>query len=144
MGSWRHRACAVALAGAATLIAAALLAPHCLGDPFVDLDPLLRDIWLSNVKEAQPLFRLWAEQPNSVVAFALPVLIGLACAGAFVFSQTGLSRRRWAVVASAIAIGFAAGLWQVRVFTSVAPIAAIASAIAAVAVVNGSPRRSAR
>jgi hypothetical protein len=130
--TWPRRLLACAFSGAAVFAAVAFVAPQCLGDPFVELDPLLRDLWLSHVKEARPLFSLWREQPGAVAAIALPVLIGLAVALAFAVAQEGAARRRWAVVAAAIAMGFAAGLWQVRAFTSIAPIAATSSAIGAV------------
>jgi hypothetical protein len=44
-----------------------------------------------------------------------------------------VARRRWLLTAAVIAIGFAAGMWQMRVFTSVTPIAMVplAAAIAA-------------
>jgi len=132
--NWPQRVLACGFAGAAVLGTVALIAPRCLGDPFVELDPLLRELWLSHVKEAQPSFRLWREQPGSVVAVAAPVLIGFFIALRFAFSSEGAARKRWAVMAAAIAIGFAAGLWQVRIFTSVAPIAAAATAVGAVSV----------
>lgn len=131
---WPQRMLACGFAGAAVIGAVALIAPRCLGDPFVELDPLLRELWLSHVKEAQPLLRLWSEQPGSVVAVAAPVFAGLVVALGFAFSTEGAVRKRWCVIAAAIAVGFAAGLWQVRVFTSVAPIAAAATAVGVVAV----------
>ena len=128
----RQRALGAGLAGAATLMSVVVIAPRCLGDPFVGLDPLLRDLWLSHVAEAQPLLRSWGKETNSVISTALPVLLGLAVALVGAAVQAGTARRRWLVVAGAIAIGFAAGLWQVRVFSSVTPIAMTPIAIAAV------------
>jgi hypothetical protein len=127
---------ACALAGAAVLAGIASISRQCFAGPFVELDPLLRELWLANVREAQPLSALWREQQGGALAIAAPVLAGLAVALYFSFSEKGLARRRWAIMSAVIAIGFTASLWQVRVFTSVAPIAAVAGAIGAVALAN--------
>jgi hypothetical protein len=130
--TWQQRAAASGLVGATTFQLIDSFAPQCIGDPLVGLDPLLRDLWLSHVKEAQPLFLLWRDQPGAAVAAALPILIGFAIAAGFAISREGVARSRWAVFAATIAIGLAGGLWQVRVLTSVAPLAATSSAIGAV------------
>lgn len=133
--SLRARAAAVALAGGATLAAAFLVKPECLGDPLRGVDPLLRDLWLSHVVEAMPLARIFAREGGVAVAIAAPVALGLASALWFTGATRGLSRRRWALAAATVAVGLAAGLWQVRVFTSATPLAMapLAAGIAAVA-----------
>lgn len=129
----RVRILAVAAAGAATGATILAIAPKCVGDPLGGLDPVLRDLWLSHVVEAKPLFSLYATAPSMVVATAAPVALGLLAALGFAWKSQGVARRRWFVAAGVIAIGFAAGLWQMRVFTSVTPLAMVplAAAIAA-------------
>ena len=46
----------------------------------------------------------------------------------------GIARRRWLVAAAVITIGFAAELWQVRVFSSVMPIAMVPLVVAVAAI----------
>lgn len=130
------RAVAMALVGAVTLASIRFIAPQCIGDPFGGLDPLLRDLWLSHVAEARPLLSFWRESPNIVIATAAPVGLGFICALVFAWRDGGVSRRRWLLAASAIAVGLAAGLWQTRVFTSVTPIAMAPLATAIVALVG--------
>lgn len=122
---------AVALAGAATLASVALTGPQCLGDPLGGVDPLLRALWLAHVDEARPLLTL---APGVIAATAAPVALGLAAALLFAARGSGQARRRWQALGALIAVGFAGGLWQVRVFDSVTPLAMIPLAAAVVAV----------
>jgi len=132
----RGRATAVAVVGAAVIAPIAVIAPKCVGDPLGGLDPLLRELWLSHVTEATPLLKFWDKTPNLVVVMGLPVILGFAGALVEAVRQQGIARRRWLLVASAIGIGFAAGMWQVRVFSSVTPIAMAPLVIAVVAVAH--------
>ncbi|WP_457798631.1 hypothetical protein [Methylocystis sp. S23] len=132
----RARLVAVGAAGLATVAAILLVAPKCVGDPLGGLDPLLRDLWLSHVAEAKPLFSLHETAPGMIVAIGAPVALGLAAALAFARKSEGVARRRWLAAAAVIAIGAAAGLWQVRVFTSVTPLAMVPLAAAIVAIVQ--------
>ncbi len=132
----RGRAAAVAAVGAAVIAPIAAIAPRCVGDPLGGLDPLLRELWLSHVTEATPLLKFWAKTPNLVIVMGLPVILGLAAALVEAMREQGIARRRWFLVAAAIGIGFAAGMWQVRVFSSVTPIAMAPLVIAVVAVAH--------
>ncbi|QGM46612.1 hypothetical protein [Methylocystis heyeri] len=123
------RAAAAAAAGAAVVATMAAVAPKCLGDPLAGIDPLVREFWLSHVTEATPLLKFRDGESNVVIMIALPVAIGLAATLWEAFSaKQAAARRRRLVLAGVIAAGFAAGLWQVRVFTSTMPIAMIALA----------------
>ncbi len=133
------RAVAAAGAGAAILSCARLVAPHCLGDPLGGLDPLLRNLWLAHVAEAKPFSAVFAENKAAAVAVALPVVLGLFAALGFAVFAHGLSRWRWLLIGGAIAAGFAAGLWQMRVFTSVTPLAMAPLATAVVALLAPLP-----
>ncbi|WP_424360628.1 hypothetical protein [Methylocystis parvus] len=132
----RTRLFAVGAAGGASATSALLIAPKCIGDPLGGLDPLLRDLWLSQVVEAKPLLSLYATAPGMVVATAVPVLFGLVAALGFAWKSESVARRRWLVAAAVIVIGFAAGMWQMRVFTSVTPLAMVPLAAAIVALVE--------
>jgi hypothetical protein len=88
------------------------------------------------VTEATPLLKFWDKTPNLVVVMGLPVILGFAAALVEAVREQGIARRRWFLVAAAIAIGFAAGMWQVRVFSSVTPIAMAPLVIAVVAVAH--------
>ncbi len=129
----RARFFGVLFAGAATAICVALIAPRCVGDPLNILDPLLRDLWLSHVAEARPLLFFFAKSPSVVIATAAPVALGFVAALAFAFRTQYVARRRWLLLAATIAVGFAAGLWQIRVFTSVTPLAMAPLAAALIA-----------
>jgi hypothetical protein len=136
LADWRRRAAASGAAALVILGAVVAMAPRCMGDPLGGLDPLLRDLWLNHVVEAKPLLSFWADSPNLVITLALPVLLGLVAALGLALAQSGLARRRMLVLASAIAAGLAGGLWQVRVLSSVTPLAMVALSLANVALVQ--------
>jgi hypothetical protein len=117
------RALAALAAGAATAATVLLIAPKCLGAPMRGIDPLIGELWLSGVREARPLYKLAGAAPETAIAVAAPVALGVVAALLLIRATAGLTRRRWIVLAAAIATGAAAGTWQVRVFTSVTPLA---------------------
>lgn len=119
----RARALAALLAVLASAASVLLIAPKCAGDPLGGIDPLIRELWLSHVREASPLHSTAMIAPVAAIAIATPVAAGFLAALFFSFAGTGLSRRRWLLVAATVAVGIAGGLWQVRVFTSITPIA---------------------
>jgi hypothetical protein len=113
--AFRARAVGVAGAGAVTLASVLVLAPKCIGDPLGGLDPVVRDLWLSQVVEAKPLLSLWPTAPSMVVATAAPVLIGLLAALGFAWRSEGVARRRWLLMAASIAAAMSlAGAWILR------------------------------
>lgn len=74
------RLTALGLAGGATLGAALVIAPQCLGNPLGNLDPLLVTMWLDSVIEAQPVWSQVAEEPWTAGGFYLvPVLAMALC-----------------------------------------------------------------
>ena len=83
----------------------AVIAPKCFGDPLGAIDPLARELWLSHVTEATPLFKFWTKKSSLVIVTALPALLGL-CAALFESTRhEGLPRRRWLTVAGIIVVG---------------------------------------
>lgn len=124
LGSVTSRAVAVTVLGAAVGASFLKTAPQCVGDPLGGVDALVRDLWLSHVTEALPLWKSWTKAPGAVIATAVPVLLALLASAWRVARSKDLARRRWSVALGLIAMGFALGfLWQVRIFTSVTPLA---------------------
>lgn len=134
LGSVRARALAGAVVILVILAVFASVAPACLVGPFAGLDPLVRTLWLSHVQEVMPLSRLFVQESSKGVAIAAPVALALAAAVWRAAETGGLERRRWSVAAATIAIGFAASLLHIRVFSSVTPIAmaALAGGVSAI------------
>lgn len=125
LATTRARACAALGACAAPAATILLVASRCVGDPLGGVDPLIRELWLSHVREAAPLYKTALLAPDVAFVIAAPVAMGLAAALFYSFRDEGLSRRRFVLAAATIAAGAAAGLWQVRVLTSVTPLAMV-------------------
>ena len=117
-------------AGLLPLAAVKTLAPLCLGDPFVGLDPLVRTVWLDHVAEVQTLLDLGATQPSAAITLSAPLTLALIATLAASFFARGLQCARLLSLAALIAVGLAMTFWGVRVFSSVAPLAAIGAAAA--------------
>lgn len=120
----RWQRMAAALAGG--LVVAGIFAvtrPICLRDPFVGIDPLLREIWLDNVQEAKPLWRLFRDQPYSAATLALPVLLCLIGTVIAALREQGLARQRWIFTAAMGLVGAALSFWMIRVMGFAAPLA---------------------
>jgi hypothetical protein len=132
LGGFQRRLIAAIAAGGVTLLSVIVVAPHCIGDPLAGLDPLLRELWLSHVVEAKPLSAIVEKNPSVVAVTAVPVLFGLIASVVASSRRQGVQRLRWLALALMMAIGFLGGLWQVRVFSSVTPLAMISLAFAAV------------
>lgn len=63
------RFAALAVSACSVLAVALVVAPQCLGNPLADLDPLLIELWLDNVTEAQSFSAVLAHRPASVGAY---------------------------------------------------------------------------
>ncbi|MGJ0508284.1 MAG: hypothetical protein ACR652_14430 [Methylocystis sp.] len=137
----RGRAIGVGATIAASLAVFAGLAPRCLGGPFADLDPLLRELWLAHVTEVMPLSQLAARSPAEAAVLAAPVTLGLVAALWRAHASAGLQRRRFGLAAATIAIGLCAGALHIRVLSSVTPLAMVALA-EAIAFLSGGLRAS--
>ena len=71
----------LALLGVSGLAAGAVylgLDPICVHGPMAQVDPELRRVWLSHVREMTPWARMLASDPGSAFAFAAPVISGVA------------------------------------------------------------------
>ncbi|WP_139353973.1 hypothetical protein [Sinorhizobium sp. A49] len=57
---------ALAASACCVLMVALVVAPQCLGNPLAGLDPLLVELWLDNVTEAQSFSTVLAQQPETI------------------------------------------------------------------------------
>ncbi|WP_184376807.1 hypothetical protein [Rhizobium sp. BK619] len=72
------RFAALGLVGAGVLGSAIVIAPQCLSDPLAGLDPMLVELWLKNVSEAQSAFVLLRTDPFSIGGFYAAGLFAIA------------------------------------------------------------------
>jgi hypothetical protein len=134
---WRtlpRRTIAVAAAGAITLGAVALTYPACFGDPLAEVDPFVMNVWLSQVREAMPLMRIIETRPELLPVIVLPVVLGFIAALYAVWRTRGMVRMRWVIVAALLGVGLITAFWQIRVFSSLAPLAALPVAFVVLAI----------
>ena len=98
--------------GAAVFATALAIAPQCLRNPLADLDPMLVELWLSKVTEAQSIFSVARTQPDTLGAFyATSLLAMLVCSFRM---WRGDQARLHAVLMALIAVNWAIALVQVR------------------------------
>jgi hypothetical protein len=69
---------ALAGIGGAVLASAVIIAPQCLHNPLADLDPMLIDLWLSRVQEAQSLAAAMHDDPYTIGFFYATGLFAIA------------------------------------------------------------------
>ncbi|MCJ2067998.1 hypothetical protein MKK75_04100 [Methylobacterium sp. J-030] len=112
LASIRARLALAGLSGAILLAGFALAFPICLGGPFPDMPPLVRDHWLLTVNEMASLPRLIVRGQWEALVF-YPV-VGLATAAASGMAWCGPQRRAWAVIALFLWPGLLLGLFQFR------------------------------
>ncbi len=101
--------------GALGIVLAAVvvwLFPQCLASPYAGIDPLMRELWLDHVEEAQSLRQLLVEDPGSVAGrYATPLLALLLMAHRLF---RGRWRRQDSLVGAMLVAAFAVSVWQVR------------------------------
>ncbi|NTF40581.1 hypothetical protein G6L80_01505 [Agrobacterium rhizogenes] len=106
------RMMALAAIGAAVFATVLAIAPQCLRNPLADLDPMLVDLWLSKVTEAQSIFSVFRTQPDTFAAFyATGFLAMIVCSFRML---RGDRVRLHAVLMALIAVNWAITLVQVR------------------------------
>ncbi|MGV1759086.1 hypothetical protein ACQZ6F_22425 [Rhizobium sp. A22-96] len=106
------RMVALAAIGAAVFATVVAIAPQCLRNPLADLDPMLVDLWLSKVTEAQSIFSVFRTQPDTFAAFyATGFLAMIVCSFRML---RGDRVRLHAVLMALIAVNWAITLVQVR------------------------------
>ena len=113
---------AAVLAGLATIAAVALCYPACLADPYANVDPVMRALWLDGVSEARPLVKAVTLRPSLILILVVPILVGLAGALWAAVLEQGVMRARWIAISAIILAGCAASVWQVRATGVVLPL----------------------
>ncbi|PLP56210.1 polysaccharide biosynthesis protein GtrA [Mesorhizobium loti] len=110
-----RRLCSLVLLAGIVAVVVILLFPQCLRDPYANLDPRLRALWLDNIEEAQSLFQLMKNDRASVIGSYVTPLIALVLL-AFRLVR-GDRRREVCVVTTLLFVAFAISVWQVRGMT---------------------------
>ena len=110
------------------IVALAVAAPRCLGDPFVGLDPLVRDIWLGHVGEVESVSSFLRTHVWSALAMLVPMVCAAALAIAGVLRGSGVARARYALLAALLLMALAMTQWGIRAFSSGLPLVALAAA----------------
>jgi hypothetical protein len=118
-----HRLAAAAAVAAPVVAYVGAFYPDCLHDPFAKVAPLVRTIWISNVSESFPFMRFLKENPVGAALSFFPVAMGLCGCLAAAALTRGTTAARFLLLAVLSAIGLALVFWQIRVFTSVTPLA---------------------
>jgi hypothetical protein len=124
--SFGRKLIALLALGIAVGAVAAAAFPQCLADPYAGLDPKLQRLWLDQVAEAQPFWRVLSDNwVNAAGSYVTPML-------ALIVLGLRLHRRSnaagWILMAFLVA-AFAVSLWQVRGTTFSLPFAAVALAV---------------
>ncbi len=90
--SWLIRLMALGFAGIAAALPFYLIAPQCAGSAFGQLDPLVRDYWLVNVREGMPIWtQPWKEIAN---LFGGSIVVGIGCLIYIRWRQPGVADRQ--------------------------------------------------
>ncbi len=106
------RLAVLAANGTAVFATTLVIAPQCLRNPLADLDPMLVQLWLSKVSEAQSIFSLAHHQPETLGAFyATGLLAMILC---IVRMLRGKRVRLHAVLLALVSVNWIIALVQVR------------------------------
>lgn len=90
----------IAMAAGAALIVLVMLEPRCLGGPYAMMDPAVWPIWLTEVREMQPLLRVLRNTPLTGAAIA--TFPAVALVAMLVLTRT--HRRDFAFLAASAAL----------------------------------------
>jgi len=96
---------------------------QCYLDPFSAVDPLVRSLWLENVKEAQSVKSLLADHPESVGVWVMPWTLGALAIAFAAWFERGLARIRYLALLALTLAGCATALYMSRSVSSVTPLA---------------------
>ena len=124
----KARLAALAVAGGCVGAALASFVPNGLHGPFYGVDPLLHPFWLDHVQEATPLPQFLRDDSGAAVALMAPMVLGALAAALAWRDARGLPRARWSVILALVAMGFAGSVWEIRVASSLQPLALLGAA----------------
>ena len=114
--------------GVVVVLLLKVLFPTSLHGPYDGIDAMVQSLWLDHVTEAQPLLDAIRDRPDTFSLVTAPLLAGGGAAVVALLATHGLARARWALVVALIVIGFAGALWEVRVASSLQPLALLGGA----------------
>lgn len=106
------RLAALGASGIMVLSALVTLAPQCLGNPLSDLDPMIVNLWLANVSEAQSLFQLTRLEPGSVGGFYGTGIFALFVCAFRIWRRDRVEMH--AVLGALLLVSVAVAIFQVR------------------------------
>jgi hypothetical protein len=107
----------VVLAGAAALSILAATEPHCLTGPYAMVDPAIWPIWLGDVRENQPMLRVFAENPLTAVAIAAFPMAALAAVLALARVREWRHDFAFLVVAASLVVAVVTTMATIRTFS---------------------------
>ena len=96
---------------------------QCFIDPFSAMDPLVRKLWLANVREARTIAQALTEQPQGWGVWVMSWAMGAAAMVLAVGLERGLARTRYMALLALTLAGCATALYMIRSISSVAPLA---------------------
>lgn len=106
------RFAALAGVGTAVLVSVVVIAPQCLHNPLADLDPMLVELWLDYVSEAQSIFGANHQDPYTIGFFYATGLFAIAvCVFRLVY---GDRVRLHLILLFLLAISWGIAVFQVR------------------------------
>lgn len=112
----------LAITGAAGLGFLGMSAPQCLGSPFGEMDPLLREQWYMNVREGLPI---WHQAMESAVPAMIQALLAIGAAIAIFTRQRDWQRQWWLEAVLLLVIAVLGGVLTYRSFAFVGVLGAI-------------------
>ncbi|MEO1747428.1 MAG: hypothetical protein AAFR27_02205 [Pseudomonadota bacterium] len=117
------------LGGLAAIAAVKLLFPACLENPFADLPPLLRELWLDQIVETQSIVEMFGQHPLKVLAnFGLTFAGICVCITAI---RIGYERASAILFLTLIVVATMIAAWQIRgiIFATMLSIIPLAVAV---------------
>lgn len=129
------------LGGAAGAIVLALF-PDCISGPYARLDPLLKEVWLSTIREARPIWVLAKSQPASAVFILTFPLIALIFIAAKLRSGALVIDPKLRSIVIMFGLLFAAGVIQNRILAFASVFALCIAALALLEIIDASQRIS--
>lgn len=109
---FRHRLGVLLVGGVVAATAALSVAPRCV-DPYADVDPLLRRLWLANVAEAQGIGSMLRHDSGYGMALLVPALVGTAYA-VYRWRAAGWGTGPWFRLTIVMGVGYGVALFQFR------------------------------
>ena len=125
---WSVRLIVGGISGAALLAVLLILFPQCLGGPYANLDPWLRENWVANIVEARPIWSSIVTLPAVTLALAVPALVALVIVLWRITRDENTNKIEWYVLGLFLSLAIIVMLLQVRGGRLAAPLAVPAGA----------------